>query len=138
MFKMTKRIGLLLMMLVLICVGFCSCGGSGDAEAIASACEQADAAVELLDENSEFDVSGYYVGSEASYLVVYECKDAAQLKTVNGWDKKEAEEVLGAGQKEIAPYFEGLKVDVFSTAVDEDFNTLMTFVEDGLVLDERE
>ena len=142
MFKMTKRIGLLLMMLVLSWVGCCSCGGEEidpeTAAAIEAACDLADDEIAKMSKEGEFDVSGMYVADERGYLIMYMCETDEQMDIVNGWDDKDMDEVLGAAQQRIMPFFDGLKVDVFAAVMDEDYNPIITYIEEGLAIDKRD
>ncbi len=142
MLRMTKRIALLLMMAVLVCGCLCSCGGEEidpeTAAAIEAACDLADDEVAKMSKESDFDVSGMYVADERSYLIMYMCETDEQVDMVNGWDDKDMEDVLGAAQQRIMPFFDGLKVDVFVSVMNEDYDALVTYVEEGFVLDERD
>lgn len=142
MLSMTKKITLLFMMVMLICGCLCSCGGEETdpetAAAIEAACDLADDEVDKLDEDSDFDITGMYVDEEKSYLVMYQCETDAQMDMVNGWDEEDMENILGAAQKQIAPCFKDVKVDVFVAVMNKDYDALLTYVEEGFVLDDRE
>lgn len=142
MLRLTKRIALLLMMAVLVCGCLCSCGGEEidpeTAAAIEAACALADDEVDKIDENSDFDVMGMYVESEETYLIMYQCKEEEQLSIVRGWDDADMEAILGGAQKQVAPCFEGLEVEAFVAVTDKDMDPIVTYVEEGLVLDQRD
>lgn len=142
MLRMTKRIALLLMMAVLVCGCLCSCGEEEidpeTAAAIEAACDLADDEAAKMSKEGDFDISGMYVADERGYLIMYMCETDEQMDIVNGWDEKDMEEVLGAAKQRIMPFFDGLEVDVFAAVMDEDYDPLLTYIEEGLVLDQRD
>lgn len=139
---MMKRISLLLMMAVLICSCLCSCGGEEmepeTAAAIEAACDLADDEVAKMSKEGDFDISGMYVDDERSYLVMYMCETDEQMDTINEWDDEDMEEILGAAQHRMMPIFDDLEVDVFVSVMNKDYDALLTYVEEGFVIDERD
>ncbi len=141
-----KKKAIILASLVFVCVYLCGCQSESEAtnlnnekpDSIVAACEMAYEKVDNLDEESDFDVEGIYLRSEDSYIVMYQCVDEEQEKIVNEWDKAAIEETLGSAQKLIAPYFDGFDVEVFTGAIDTNGDPMITYIEEGMFVDERE
>jgi len=149
MLKLMKKKLMLLALLVLVCGCLCGCQGGSDggdaasdadvaAATIEEASDLADAKIFEIDENTEFEVTGMYLDDEESYIIMYRCENDKQMKTVSEWDDEDVEATLGAAVKAVEPYFEDFKVDVFASVLDEDYEILISYADEGLIIDDRE